>query len=164
MNPLTKNKIYFNQLNTLLKDSKEVLNIVTNKCVRFYNYLLNPSLEEYKLDKEFSSTFIKEEVSLDKMYLIWVGDSEWLDCIPCFDNDKLNNSEAINIAIEMAWDESEGGSGICMNNNGIFISDNLEYYFSSNNYHEVLNNRLYGLFGYSENGWKNIMLNSIKEI
>lgn len=164
MNLLIKNKIYFNQLNTLLKGNKEVLHIVINKCVRFYNYLLNPSLEEYSLDKEFSFDFIKEEASLDKMYLIWVGDSEWLDCIPCFDNDKLNESEAISVAIEMAWDESEGGSGICMNNNGIFIGDDLEYYFSSDKYHNILNNKLYGLFGYSENAWKDIMLNSIKEI
>lgn len=158
LHTLCSKKIYFKDLD-LIENSK-VRSIVKEQC----NHFLDSCKEQLEETQEFKQSFIDTNATLDHLYIRWFEDEpDWVDCYPHFDNKRLDESEAVEMAVEMAWNESEGGSGLVFNEDGVLLNGyDITSFTTDDNNKDIVEGikqeKLYNLFGYSKDQWDDIAI------
>lgn len=119
-----------------------------------------PSTKKGKSVWDKVEKYLKEDMdskkTVDDIYLQWIADGDkWLDLVPTPKKEE-DETEAFGSAFESSWNESEGGSGVTINEYGLLLPDgseisDLDITKDKNDFIQTIRDKnLYPLFGYTK--------------
>ena len=158
-----------NSKKTNKKLSESINKTPMTNMEKIMNILEENKEEKAVLPNNSNDGKLKEAIGDKKtnkdIYLQWVADSDkWLDLVPNPKKEE-DDTEAFEEAFEDSWNESGGGSGVCINEDGLLLPDgseisDLNITKGKNDFIKAVRDRnLYSLFGYTKEEFEDSLKN-----